>query len=96
MVEESDKSDSWGNLLIDEILIKISQVSGKRSDNRNGNQEHLLVGSKRPKTVKEVSKKMVDRKVVKDLYPRAYKGHNKYLKSAIAPKEIMAPIFQNA
>ena len=59
MVEESDNSDSWGNLLIDEILSKINQVSGKRSENRNGNQEHLLIGSTRPKIAKEVSKNMV-------------------------------------
>ena len=64
MVEESDKSDSWGNLLIDEILSKINHVSGKRSENRNGDQEkHLLIGSMRPKIAKEVSKNMVTKKL---------------------------------
>ena len=78
MVEESDKSDSWGNLLIDEILSKINQVSVKRSENRNGNQEHLLIGSTRPKIAKEVSKNMVTKKVVKGLYPKRYKSENKF------------------
>ena len=90
MAGESDSSDSWGNLLIDEILIKINQVSGKRSDNRNGNQEHLLVGPKRQKTVKWVSKNVVAKRVVKDLYPKKYTGGNKYLRSAIAPKKDMS------
>ena len=84
MVEESDKSDSWGNLLIDEILIKISQLSGKKSENRNGNQEHLLVGSTRPKIAKKVSKNMVAKRVVQDLYPRKYTGGNRFLNSDIA------------
>ena len=77
-------SDSWGNLLIDEILSKINHVSGKRSENRNGNQEHLLVGSKRPKTVKEVSKNMVAKRVVKDLYPKEYTSDNRFMKSPIS------------
>ena len=65
MAGESDNSDSWGSLLIDEILIKISQVSGKKSDNRYGNQEHLLVDPTRQKTVKRVPKNMVAKKMGK-------------------------------
>ena len=43
MVEESDKSDSCGSLLINEILSKFNHVSGKKSDNRNDDQDkHLL------------------------------------------------------
>ena len=79
MVEESDKSDSWGVELIDEILGKFNHVSGKMSENRNGDQEkHLLIGSTRPKIAKEVSKNMVTKKVVKGLYPNRYKSDNKF------------------
>ena len=78
MVEESDKSDSWGSLLINEIQSKFNHVSGKKSENRNGDQEHLLIGSTRPKIAKEVSKNMVTKKVVKGLYPKRYKSENKF------------------
>ena len=79
MAGESDNSDSWGSLLIDAILIKLSQVSGKKSDDRNGNQEHLLVDPKRQKTVKQVPKNMVAKKDGKDLYPKKYTGENNWL-----------------
>ena len=62
MVEESDKSDSWGSLLINEILSKFSQMSGKI---HNDDQEkHLLIGSKRPQISNEVSKKRLQRKLL--------------------------------
>ena len=67
MVEESDTSDSWGDLLINEIInlkSKIYHVSEKKSDIRNDDQDkHLLIGSKRPKVTKEVSKNMVTKKL---------------------------------
>ena len=71
MVEESDKSDSWGSLLINEILSKFNQVSGKKSENHNDDQEeHLLIGSKIPQISNEVSKNMVAKKlVVKGQHP---------------------------
>ena len=79
MAEESDKSDSWGSLLINEILSKFNQVSGKKSENCNDDQDkHLLIGSMRPKITKEVSKNMVTKKVVKGLYPKRYKSDNKF------------------
>ena len=86
MVEESDSSDSWGSMLINEILIQTSLISGKKSNNRNVDHEHQLVGSKKSKTVKDVSKNMVDKRVVEDLNPKEYTGNNKFLRSAIAPK----------
>ena len=62
MVEESDKSDSWGSLLINEILSKFNQMSGKI---HNDDQEkHLLIGSKRPQISNEVSKKRLQRKLL--------------------------------
>ena len=79
MVEESDKSDSWGSLLINEILSKFNQMSGKI---HNDDQEkHLLIGSKRPQISNEVSKKKVTKKiVVKGQYPpkKRYTGDNKF------------------
>ena len=75
MVEESDKSDSWGSLLINGILSKIYYVSGKKSEDHNGDQDkHLLTGPTRPKMAKEVSKNMVTEKVVKGQYPNRYSG----------------------
>ena len=79
MVEESDKSDSRGSLLINEILSKFNHVSGKKSDNHNDDQDkHLLIGSERPKITKEVSKNMVTKKVVNGLHPKRYKSDNKF------------------
>ena len=42
------------------------------------NQEHQLIGSKKPKTVKDVSNKLVDRKVVDDLNPRRNDDRSNY------------------
>ena len=61
MVEGSENydSDSWGVELIDEIL-------GKFTKNHSGDHgKHLLIGSKRPKIAKEVSKNMVTKKIVR-------------------------------
>ena len=62
MVEESEKSDSWGSLLINGILSKLSLVSEKKSENHTGDQgKHL----KMPKDAsKEVTEKMVTKKVL--------------------------------
>ena len=70
MVEESDNSDSWGSMLINAILVKSGLISGEKSKIHSINQEHQLMGSEKPKTVKDVSNKVVDRKVVDDLNPR--------------------------
>ena len=43
MSGEPENSDSWGSLLIDGILIKMDQVSGKKSEDRYGDQEHLAI-----------------------------------------------------
>ena len=87
MVEESDKSDSWGNLLLNGILnlkSKIHHVSEKKSDTRNNDQDkHLLIGSKRPKVTKEVSENMVTKKVVKRLHSNEYKSENKFTSTII-------------
>merc|ERR1712015_99504 len=57
-------------MLINAILVKSGLISGEKSKNHNVNQEHQLMGSEKPKTVKDVSNKLVDRKVVDDLKPR--------------------------
>ena len=67
MVEESDNSDSWGSMLINAILVKSGLISGEKSNNRNVNQEHQLIGSKKPKTVKDASNDLADREVVDNL-----------------------------
>ena len=55
MAEESDNLDSWGSMLINAILVKSGLISGEKSNNGDVNQEHQLVGSKKPKTVKDVT-----------------------------------------
>ena len=70
MVEESDNSDSWGSMLINAILVKSGLISGEKSKIHSINQEHQLMGFEKSKTVKDVSNKVVDRKVVDDLKPR--------------------------
>ena len=53
MVEESDKSDSWGSLLINGIMSKLNLVSEKKSDIHTGDQDkHLMTDPMRPKTSK--------------------------------------------
>ena len=42
MVEESETSDSWGSLLINGILSKLSLVSEKKSENHTGDQDRHL------------------------------------------------------
>ena len=79
MLEDSDKSDSWGSILMNGILSKINQMSGKNNDVDHEN--HLLIGSKRPQISKEVSEKMVDKKIImKGQYPpkKRYTGGNKF------------------
>ena len=81
MLEESDNSDSWGSLLINGILSKINQMSGKNHDDDHEN--HLLIGSKKPQISNEVPKKMVKKKVImKGQYPPLTllkkKGENKF------------------
>ena len=88
MAEESENSDSWGSMLINAILVKSGLISGEKSNNRNVIQEHQLVGSKKPKTVKDASNDLVDHKVVDDLNPKSY-GRSKY--QEIAPKPINEP-----
>ena len=67
MVEESDNSDSWGSMLINAILVKSGLISGEKSKIHNVNQEHQLIGSKKPKTVKDASNDLADREVVDNL-----------------------------
>ena len=62
MLEDSDNSDSWGSILMDAIQSKFNQMSGKNNDVDHKN--HLLIGSKRPQISKEVSEKMVDKKII--------------------------------
>ena len=62
MVEESDKSDSWGSLLINGILSKLSLVSEKKSENHTGDQDKHLKMTK--DASKEVTEKMVTKKVI--------------------------------
>ena len=79
MLEDSDKSDSWGSILMNGILSKINQMSGKNNDVDHEN--HLLIGSKRPQISKEVSEKMVDKKIImKGQYPKKkrYTSVNKF------------------
>ena len=76
MLEDSDNSDSWGTLLMNGILNKFNQMSGKNNDVDHEN--HLLIGSKRPQISKEVSEKMVDKKIImKGQYPPKKKIHRK-------------------
>ena len=65
MVEESDKSDSWGSLLINGILNKLSLVSEKKSEIHTGDQDKhpKMIIPKRQDTSKEVAEKMVTKKV---------------------------------
>ena len=54
-------------------------MSGKNNDVDHEN--HLLIGSKRPQISKEVSEKMVDKKIiVKGQYPpkKRYTGNNRF------------------
>ena len=84
MLEESDNSDSWGSLLINGILSKFNQMSGKIHD--DDQEKHLLIGSKRPQISKEVSEKMVSKKIiVKGQYPpkEKYTGGNKFTPAPI-------------
>ena len=60
------------------ILVKSGLISGEKSKNHNVNQEHQLIGSKKPKTVKDVSNKLVDHKVVDDLNPRRNDDRSNY------------------
>ena len=78
MTENYD-SDSWGIELIDEILGKFTNVSGEMSiDHKSDHEKHLLIGSKRPKITKEVSKNVITAKVVRGLYPKRYINDNKF------------------
>ena len=84
MVEESDKSDSWGSLLINGILSKFNLVSEKKSDNHNDDQDkHLLIDPMRPKISKEVTEKMVTKKVVIRPNSNGYKIGNKFTSNQI-------------
>ena len=68
MVEESDKSDSWGSLLINGILNKLSLVSDQ--------DKHLMINPMRKDTSKEVTKKMVTKKV--QVRPKSNKIEGKF------------------
>ena len=65
---------------------KSGLISGEKSNNRDVNQEHQLVGSKKPKTVKDESKDLGKQKMVEDLNPR-------WDREIIAPKAIIEPWF---
>ena len=76
---ENYDSDSWGEELISEILGKFTNMSGDMSIDHNGDHDkHLLIGSKRPKMSKEVSKNLATAKVVRGLYPKRYTNDNKF------------------
>jgi hypothetical protein len=76
---ENCESDSWGEELISEILGKFTNTSGDMSIDHNGDHDkHLLIGSKRPKMSKEVSKNQATAKVVRGLYPKRYTNDNKF------------------
>ena len=86
MLDESDNSDSWGSLLINGILSKINQMSGK-SDN-DDHENNLLIGSMKPRMMNEVPKKVVNKKVtMKGQYPPLTllkkKGENKFTPAPI-------------
>ena len=84
MVEESDKSDSWGSLLINGILSKFNLVSEKKSDIHNDDQDkHLLIDPMRPKISKEVTKKVVTKKVVIRPNSNGYKIGNKFTSNQV-------------
>ena len=71
MSGESENSDSWGSLLIDGIMAKMVQVSGLRivkSNDRNGDQEHLQ------EKVRQVPEKVIAKKDKKDLQPKKFTG----------------------
>ena len=85
MLEESDNSDSWGSLLINGILNKINQMSGK--NHNDDHENHLVIGSKKPQISHEVPKKMVKKKVImKGQYPQLTllkSGGNKFTPEAV-------------
>ena len=67
---ENYDSDSWGEELISEIIGKFSNMSGDMSiDSNSDHDQHLLIGSKRPKITKKVSKNQATARVVQGLYP---------------------------
>ena len=65
MVEESDKSDSWGSLLINGILSKLSLVSEKKSENHTGDHDKNL------KMTNDASKKVTEKMVIKKVIDRS-------------------------
>ena len=84
MAEESDNSDSWGSLLINGILSKFNLVSEKKSDIHNDNQDkHLLIDPMRPKISKEVTEKMVTKKVVIRPKSNGYKIGSKFTSNQV-------------